>query len=167
MVESDEEITVEKRGAVLNIVRNCVSEVLITDDPKGDFEETCLRLGHDVSEDNLRLGVAEIEDDFLVAYGQPDEPSENLLLESEWDKRYVPLDNQIDTNASFNGAMFETFGDELDFVMKQNPNHVWTYQDDDNGSPCITSGFHVVNRIGYFVTQRPWIRDTYVSLKHS
>ena len=55
--------------------------------------------------------------------------------------------------------MFETFGKELEFVKDQPENKVWTLMDDDDGNLVITTGFHVVNRVGYYVTEIPWNRE--------
>ena len=74
----------------------------------------------------------------------------------EWDAKYKPITNSFDDNASLGGVMFETYGDELQFVILQNNNHIWTYQDGDDGEPIITSGYHLFNRIGYFITEVPW-----------
>lgn len=82
------------------------------------------------------------------------------LTEEEWFDTFKPLPNHIDPNASFNdgeqGYMFETYGKELDFVRKQDPNRIWTYTDGDNGSTFIFQGMGIVNRIGYFVTTVPF-----------
>jgi hypothetical protein len=51
---------------------------------------------------------------------------------------------------------FETYDEDLDFVRSQNPNHIWTLLDDDNGVPTIVAGFHFVNRIHYIITIKPW-----------
>lgn len=64
----------------------------------------------------------------------------------------------------FDGALFETFGAELNFVRNQPENRVWTLVDDDEGNPTIVSGFHLVNRIGYFVTEEPWTEECTVAL---
>ncbi|CAB5220200.1 hypothetical protein UFOVP235_2 [uncultured Caudovirales phage] len=90
------------------------------------------------------------------------------MTDDEWTELFRPMTNPIDDNASCGGCMFETFGDDLAFVLKQNPLCVWTYQDDDNGIPCITSGYHLVNRIGYFVTEKPFDedQDIYVTLDY-
>lgn len=87
-----------------------------------------------------------------------------ILTEQEWDSQFTLIPNSLVENASFDGYMFETYGAELDKVMQTPPNFVWTYQDDDNGNPCITSGFHLVNRIGYLISQNPWEIDTFVHL---
>ena len=82
------------------------------------------------------------------------------LTEQEWFDTYKPLPNHIDPNASFNdgdnGYMFETYGEELDFVKAQEPNRIWTYFDGDDGGTYICDGYHLVNRIGYFVTTVPY-----------
>lgn len=81
------------------------------------------------------------------------------ISEDEWFEKYKPIKNSIDTNASFDGHMFETYGDELEFVKSQDPNRIWTYGDGDNGSTFIWSGYHIVNRIGYFITEVPFEND--------
>ncbi len=48
--------------------------------------------------------------------------------------------------------MFESYGDEFEFVKAQDSNRIWTYSDGDNGGTYISDGYHVVNRIGYFIT---------------
>ena len=81
----------------------------------------------------------------------------------EWLDKYQPVDNHLDNNASFqdengNGIMFETYGDELQYVLSianSSPNQVWTYVDGDDGT-YVTNGYHLVNRIGYFITSVPY-----------
>jgi hypothetical protein len=73
----------------------------------------------------------------------------------EWEEEFIPLENQFDINASFGGAMFETYDIELGFVLGVNSvasQKVWTYVDGDGGT-YIVDGYHLVNRIGYFITQ--------------
>ena len=57
-------------------------------------------------------------------------------------------------NPDGDGCLFETCGDELDYVRHYDPRHVWTLADDD-GSQYVLSGFHNVNRIGYLVSATP------------
>jgi len=45
----------------------------------------------------------------------------------EWFDTYKPIPNNIDTNASFDGHMFETYGDEVEFVKKADPAYIWMY----------------------------------------
>ena len=71
----------------------------------------------------------------------------------EWFDTYKPIKNNIDTNASFDGYMFETYGAEVEFVKKANPAHIWMYGDGDDGGGYLWNGWHFVNRIGYFITE--------------
>lgn len=78
----------------------------------------------------------------------------------DWLKTYKPITNHLDENASFQdesgtGIMFETYGDEIDFVKSQSPANIWTYGDGDDGGGYIWSGWHFVNRLGYFITEVP------------
>ena len=78
------------------------------------------------------------------------------LTEDEWFDTYKPIKNHIDPTASFDGCMFETYGEELEFIEKQKELYIWTYGDGDDGGTYIWNGFHVVNRIGYFLTEVPF-----------
>jgi hypothetical protein len=83
----------------------------------------------------------------------------------EWCDTYKPIPNNIDTNASFDGAMFETYGAEVEFVKKADPAHIWTYGDGDDGGSYIWNGWSFVNRIGYFITEVPCPADTTIQIK--
>lgn len=91
------------------------------------------------------------------------------LTEEQFDKRYKKVKNHIDKNASFGGYMFETYGAEKDYVLKMAKlNRVVTIiecdsdeeVDENNEEPrpdmYYCSGFHVVNRIGFFVLEKPY-----------
>jgi hypothetical protein len=73
----------------------------------------------------------------------------------EWCDTYKPITNNIDTNASFNGTMFETYGEEVAFVKEQPEEYIWMYGDGDDGGSYIWNGWGFVNRIGYFITEVP------------
>jgi len=89
------------------------------------------------------------------------------LTEEQFDDCFTLIDNHIDTNASFDGKMFETYGDEFEFVLEmKKQNRVITILESDGGDeiddegyviPNIyyTSGLHHVNRIGYLITEEP------------
>jgi hypothetical protein len=91
------------------------------------------------------------------------------LTEEQWFDTYKPIPNHLDENASFNdgdnGYMFETYGDELEFVKAQDSNRIWTYSDGDNGGTYISDGYHVVNRIGYFITTVPYNDSQYYQIQ--
>jgi len=73
----------------------------------------------------------------------------------EFEAQFRPVANHLDTNASYDGMMFETYGDELIFVNARPPENVWTLIDTGDTS-WIVPGFHLVNRMGYIVTLNPW-----------
>jgi hypothetical protein len=86
------------------------------------------------------------------------------LTVDQWDEQYRLIENKFDSNASWNGAMFETYGKELEFIQSQPDENVWTYID-GACSPLVVAGFHLVNRIGYFVTEKQWDdKDTFVQI---
>jgi hypothetical protein len=101
------------------------------------------------------------------------------LTEKEFDEQFVLEKNHIDNNAGFDGCMFETYGEELDYVFKMSKkNRVVTIIEGDGEDECeeifinndgvevkdvfpipnlyYISGFHYVNRLGFFVLDRPY-----------
>lgn len=74
----------------------------------------------------------------------------------KWFDEYKPVENHIDNNASFDGCMFETYGEELRHILATDSYKVWTLLEDDYGNQCVTNGYHIVNRLGYFITEKPW-----------
>ncbi len=85
----------------------------------------------------------------------------------EWCDTYKPITNHLDSNASFDGAMFETYGDEVEFVKQQPENHIWMYGDGDDGGSYVWNGWHFINRIGYFITEVPCPPDTTIQVRVS
>lgn len=85
----------------------------------------------------------------------------------EWCETYKPIQNPYDDNASFDGAMFETYGAEVEFVKSQSPDKIWMYGDGDNGGSFIWSGWGFVNRLGYFITEVPCPADTTIQIRVS
>lgn len=74
----------------------------------------------------------------------------------EWMEQYKPIQNHIDTNASYSGAMFETFGEEVEYIRAYpDQNKVWTLIESECGD-YIVAGYHHVNRLGYFITEIAW-----------
>jgi hypothetical protein len=83
----------------------------------------------------------------------------------EWCDVYKPIQNSLDINASFDGCMFETYGEEVEFVKAQDQNRIWMYGDGDDGGGYIWSGWGFVNRIGYFITEVPCPDDTTIQVQ--
>lgn len=87
-----------------------------------------------------------------------------------WLEEFKPIPNHFDDNASFQdengvGIMFETYGDEVEFVKQQDPRCIWTYGDGDDGGGYIWNGWHFVNRIGYFITEVPCPENTDIQIQ--
>jgi hypothetical protein len=85
---------------------------------------------------------------------RPIELQEPIILDwSQWTDQYKPIKNHFSNDPDY--EMFETYGEELEFVMAQDPRNIWTYMDADGGS-LIVEGYHLVNRLGYYITEKPW-----------
>jgi len=89
----------------------------------------------------------------------------------EWCDTYKPIINHIDSNASFDngygGIMFETYGDEVEFVKSQSPDKIWMYGSGDDGGTFVWSGWGFVNRLGYFITEVPCPPNTDMQMRVS
>ena len=90
----------------------------------------------------------------------------------EWEAKYKPIYNHLDNGASFQdesgrGIMFETYGEEYEFVKAQDPNTIWMYGDGDDGGSYIWSGWGFVNRLGYFITEVPFEDNVMIQIKVS
>jgi predicted methyltransferase MtxX (methanogen marker protein 4) len=81
----------------------------------------------------------------------------------KWLADYKPVANHISDSSGWEinerGILFETYGEELDFVSQQPDNNVWTWIDGDEGT-VIVAGMAFVNRIGYFVTEVAWTDES-------
>lgn len=79
------------------------------------------------------------------------------LTEDQFWEQFKPIKNHIVATSCYDGHMFETYGQEYEFIKEQlkvNPLTVWTLLDSENSS-FISEGWHYVNRLGYFVTEVP------------
>ena len=86
------------------------------------------------------------------------------LTEDEFESKFTMIKNHIDNNASLYGCMFETYGDEVDYIASlANTKTVWTFLEGEDDCYFVT-GMHLVNRIGYFVTKEPYTEDCMVVL---
>lgn len=85
-----------------------------------------------------------------------DNTSPTQLTWDEFAARFRPKKNPIDPNASYEGCLLETYGEEGTFVSMMNeiaPETVWTVVEDDDGNLVVVDGLHWVNRHGYLVTE--------------
>jgi hypothetical protein len=72
------------------------------------------------------------------------------ITDEEFDT-YEPLDNQFQDGQQ----LFETYGEELRHVLAQKEENIWTQVDGDDGGIYIVNGYHVANRIGFYITRKP------------
>ena len=80
-----------------------------------------------------------------------------MITYNDFENKYKPITNHLDDNAPLAGCMFETYGDELDYVLSianTEPLRVWTYVPDYEPVELI-QGYHLVNRVGYIITEIP------------
>ena len=88
------------------------------------------------------------------------------LNEDEFNEQFPLLTNHLNPNASWvyigendadqRGCLFETYGEEHEFVRKQDPRCIWTLIDNNDGEPSfLSSGYHWVNRLGYLISRIP------------
>lgn len=77
------------------------------------------------------------------------------ITEDNFDEVFKPQQNHLDDNASFNGWMYETYGEELEYVfnLAKTSKKVWTIIEGDDDTMFYVAGFHYVNRIGFIVCE--------------
>lgn len=81
-------------------------------------------------------------------------------FEAWWDE-FVPTGNPTSNSGPHIGdepKMFETFSPDVEVAWAahlKNPRTVWTLLDCD-GDLYISAGWHHVNRLGYYITEKPW-----------
>ena len=92
---------------------------------------------------------------------------ENTIIDNQFEDRFKPIQNHLDDNASWGGAMFETYGEEMAFVLEvheKNPNRVWTIMDGEDNDMFIGNGLSYVNRVGYIITEVPFEGDGFIEV---
>jgi hypothetical protein len=86
-------------------------------------------------------------------------PSKTLLItHGEWFTQFKPIINPLGRRASFDGTMYETYGDQVELVRRTVPSQIWTLKTTEDGdTEYISAGWSTVNRIGYFMTENSWV----------
>lgn len=79
-------------------------------------------------------------------------------------REFRPQANPMSSPSSMDGLMFETFGEEYEFVKRtfaNDPLRVWTVLDPmtRSGAWYVVEGLHFVNRVGYLITEKPAQQD--------
>ena len=98
-----------------------------------------------------------------AADSEPTPPTPALTYD-DWRDQYRPIANTVTDWAPFDGAMFKTYGPELDAVRAADPACIWTLVDGSDDDLYVLSGCHLVDRLGYFITERPWAGDDPVEI---
>lgn len=112
--------------------------------------EPCLSVADAGDEDDEDADINEVVK--AEATQDSKEPQFIQLTEDQFEARYPLVPNHLNPNASWEGCLFETCGDEWEFVRQQDESKVWTLIEDGEGGECIVSGVHLVNRLGYLVS---------------
>ena len=87
------------------------------------------------------------------------------LTEDEFWEQYQPVQNHFIEDGSFDGCLFETYGEEVQYVLsKIDECVVWTIIDGDDDTRFISSGYHLVNRVGYLITENPYTKEMQIEI---
>ncbi len=82
------------------------------------------------------------------------------MTAEKFDSRFPLVENHLNPLASWafddnRGCLFETYGEEYEFVLRQDRTRIWTITEGDDGDWYIVSGLHFVNRVGYLISREP------------
>jgi hypothetical protein len=69
-----------------------------------------------------------------------------------WFDKYQPIESAPET------ILFETYGEELKKVREQPYLNIWTLLD-SNGKLYISPGYHIINRLNYFICKISRTKD--------
>jgi len=83
------------------------------------------------------------------------------ITEDQFFEDFKPVRNHLDPNAAFEGCLFETYGEEKSHVHNTDQKKVWTVIEGDEFM-FILSGMHLVNRLGFLITEKPYDEETEV-----
>lgn len=88
--------------------------------------------------------------------------SVRTINEDLWQESYKPKPNHMDATHGWDFGdgccLYETYGEELEYIkqlVEQGKSaYIWTVIETD-GVSVIESGVHIINRLGYIVTENP------------
>ena len=83
---------------------------------------------------------------------------ENSMGLSEWKKKYRPIKNHLSTDT--NQDVFETNGVELEFILKQDHKHVWTWTYGDFADFIVAGNQWSTNNLGFYFSEVPWEKES-------
>lgn len=84
-----------------------------------------------------------------------------MTQEETFIETYKPVTNHLVEDAPFGGCMFETFDKEVEYVFElakdeNKLKYVWTILEAE-GKIFYSAGFWRINRMGYIITEVPWV----------
>jgi hypothetical protein len=83
----------------------------------------------------------------------------------EWLDKFKPVNNHIDDSHGFNGCLFETYGEEVDYINSLSENNTaWTLFEED-GVMYLVNGVYLVNRLGYLITENNYLENDLIYVK--
>ncbi len=91
-------------------------------------------------------------DDFYNKYNT----EYNQVLLRELNSKEDTGSTLADDIAPFGGCMYETYGEEYEYVKTITRKRVWTIMDGDSGDLIIVAGLWFVNRMGYLITDEEY-----------
>lgn len=91
---------------------------------------------------------------------KPTTPAFITMTYDAWEKAFDPISNTVTPDSPYGGSMFETYGADLAEVLvwangKRRHLQVWTLVEGDDGERYVVDGYRLVNRLGYFLTNKP------------
>lgn len=93
---------------------------------------------------------------FALGGAKKMETTKRMTIE-QWESKYKPIVNP-NAEDECSADRFETHGEDLEFVLNvanRTPKKVWTLED-IGGQLIICAGYHLVNRMNYFITEVEW-----------
>ena len=82
-----------------------------------------------------------------------------------WVERYRPINRSTTPGAALGGLVFLPAGSDLNFVRQQPWTRIWSLLVSDAGWH-IVNGFHLVNREGYFVTEKHFEKSEVFNIRY-
>ena len=77
-------------------------------------------------------------------------------------EKYHPIKNHLDENAGYDGFMFDTFDEQLHYILQTNthsPQNIWTLIEGENNDMWLSPGYHYIDRFGFIITKEPVDRN--------
>lgn len=84
--------------------------------------------------------------------------SRTVITENKFEETYAVLPNHLNPDAAWQryfsppGQLFEAYGPDYEFVLSQNPAHVWSLTEGEDDEFHLVNGRIPNNRFGYLVT---------------